>query len=421
MLDASRKEAGSEVGEVTGGERPRSSTDRPVVLVLTGYYLPGYRAGGPVRSLSNMIERLGDEFEFWVVTPDHDHGTTERYPDVVPGVWQSVDKAKVLYLADEDLRSGALTRVLATHDHDVLYLNSFFHPWYTVRPLWQRLRQRSALPAKALVAPRGELGPGALRLKAFKKRAFMALSRVAGLYADVSWHATGADEARAVRAFVRQSASVFVAPNIATTRFATEPNTATTRKEPGELRLVFASRIMRKKNVLYAIRALSQLRGSVSFDILGPIEDEAYWRQCLAATRSLPNGVVVRHRGAIPPDEMPRMLDGYDVFFMPTLNENYGHAIVEALARGLPAVISDQTPWRNLAAAGAGADLDLASPDAFTAVLQAYVDMDDAEFQAARAAARAFGCDHVLNGDAVVSTRRMLHACVENARETSGA
>jgi hypothetical protein len=42
----------------------------------------------------------------------------------------------------------------------------------------------------------------------------------------------------------------------------------------------------------------------------------------------------------------------YDLFLFPTLGENYGHVISEALASGCPVVISDQTPWRNLEAEG---------------------------------------------------------------------
>lgn len=44
---------------------------------------------------------------------------------------------------------------------------------------------------------------------------------------------------------------------------------------------------------------------------------------------------------------------------MPTFNENYGHAIVESFVAGLPVVISDRTPWRNLEKINAGWDIPL--------------------------------------------------------------
>jgi hypothetical protein len=32
------------------------------ILVITGYYLPGYKGGGPIRTLANMVDRLGSRF-----------------------------------------------------------------------------------------------------------------------------------------------------------------------------------------------------------------------------------------------------------------------------------------------------------------------------------------------------------------------
>ena len=66
---------------------------------------------------------------------------------------------------------------------------------------------------------------------------------------------------------------------------------------------------------------------------------------------------------------MVKTLEKYDVFFFPTKGENYGHVIAEALCAGLPIVIADTTPWRNLQNLGIGWDLPLSNPDAFSAAL----------------------------------------------------
>jgi glycosyltransferase involved in cell wall biosynthesis len=50
------------------------------------------------------------------------------------------------------------------------------------------------------------------------------------------------------------------------------------------------------------------------------------------------------------------------VFYLPSANENFGHAIFEAFAHSVPVMISDQTPWRNLASKHAGWDIPLHSP-----------------------------------------------------------
>lgn len=48
------------------------------VLTFTSYYLPGYKGGGPVRTIENMIAHLSDSgLEFWVITRDRDLGTLD--------------------------------------------------------------------------------------------------------------------------------------------------------------------------------------------------------------------------------------------------------------------------------------------------------------------------------------------------------
>ena len=63
------------------------------VLTINSHYLPGYRAGGPIRTLSNMVDPLGNELVFRIVTLDHDLGADESYRDVVQGEWGLLGKA----------------------------------------------------------------------------------------------------------------------------------------------------------------------------------------------------------------------------------------------------------------------------------------------------------------------------------------
>ena len=38
-----------------------------VILCFVAYYLPGYRSGGPVRTIANFVDHLGDEFDIRIV------------------------------------------------------------------------------------------------------------------------------------------------------------------------------------------------------------------------------------------------------------------------------------------------------------------------------------------------------------------
>ena len=44
------------------------------ILIFVGYYLPGYKGGGALRTIVNLVQHLGEEFDFWIVTRDRDLG-----------------------------------------------------------------------------------------------------------------------------------------------------------------------------------------------------------------------------------------------------------------------------------------------------------------------------------------------------------
>ena len=55
----------------------------PRILTLVGHYPPAYKAGGPLRSVSNLVECLGDDLEFWVLTRDRDLGDAVPLPGIL--------------------------------------------------------------------------------------------------------------------------------------------------------------------------------------------------------------------------------------------------------------------------------------------------------------------------------------------------
>jgi len=153
------------------------------VLVLAPYFVPGFKAGGPVRSVSNIIEGLGSEFEFYVLTKDRDLGDAKAYTHVSHGDWQEVGYARVRYLAPGELGPRTLRRAMMQVDYDVVYLNSFFSLWSSIVPLI--LRRLALLPRKpVLLAPRGEFSQGAIALKALKKDSYVHAARLARLHQE---------------------------------------------------------------------------------------------------------------------------------------------------------------------------------------------------------------------------------------------
>ena len=110
-----------------------------------------------------------------------------------------------------------------------------------------------------------------------------------------------------------------------------------------------------------AIKAISGLKTKVKYDIYGPQEDFEYWQKCEIELKKLPNNIDWHYKGDVPSEKVQRVLQKYNVLLLPTLGENYGHVIFEALSVGCIPIISDQTSWNDLTDKNAGFVLPLSS------------------------------------------------------------
>ncbi|HBI22280.1 MAG TPA: group 1 family glycosyltransferase, partial [Legionella sp.] len=113
------------------------------------------------------------------------------------------------------------------------------------------------------------------------------------------------------------------------------------------------------KNLYFALQVLERIESTLVFDVYGPIEDKEYWQVCLDLIEQLPSNIVVNYMGTVTPAQVADVFSAYDLFFFPTLGENYGHVIAESMSVGTPVLLSDQTPWQNLEDDRLGWDLPL--------------------------------------------------------------
>lgn len=387
--------------------RPR---ERPIIATILGYYLPGFKAGGPIRTITNLVECLGDEFDFRILTRDRDLGDSEPYPGMSYRAWIQVGKAQVMYLAPGHLRFWAWRNLFDLINYDLLYLNSFFSPLTIKTLMWRRLHKIPCKPT--IIAPRGEFSPGALRMRWYKKASYIRVATVLRLYDNLIWQASTPEEASLIRSTLARfrlasNPVIYVAPNLPPRTSSTFDHAKRLQKLPGNLKLVFLARIVENKNLDYALRLLRNLSGQVLLDIYGPLEDMAYWNRCQQIIRDLPPNIRVSYQGEVDPSNVSGTLDAYHALLFPTRGENFGHVILEALSVGCPVVISDQTPWRKLAAQKAGWDLPLADKIVFVEVLQNLVNMDHEEWMqwvhGARKVAESF-----VNNPAIIEANRRL-------------
>lgn len=337
-------------------------TRRSRVAIFSASFPPSYQRGGPARSLGAMTERLGEEFGFHVITSAMDDPADGPMPGIEVDVWSSYAKAEVWHESNGRPSARRVRQLLRTIDPDVVYLNSLFDASFSLLPLVVVRLFFRKLPI--VLAPRGELSPGALSIRSFKKRCFLAAFRILRLHRTVTWHASTEIESDEIS--LALSSSFFGSPphtsghqNLRTS-VALDPSPISqvpeiVSKPIGKrLSMVFFSRIVPKKNLDTLLRALAVIPFDLNLTIAGPLEDHLYWAKCQKLIDDLPLGKRVEHVGPVAAEDVPGFLANFDLFVLPTLGENFGHVILEALAASVPVVVGRDTPWETVPKVGAG-------------------------------------------------------------------
>lgn len=381
--------------------------DKPTVLLLIGAFLPGYKAGGPVPSVANLVARLGDEFDFHILTADRDLGDTTPFPDIPADRWISAYGAQIRYCSPGMQGMRALAATIRETPHDLLYLNSFFSARFSVGPLFAR--RLGLLPkVPTVLAPRGEFSRGAFALKGVKKRAYIELGRSFGMFRGLHWHASTEFESRDIRGLLDVDAMSISTAIDLPAPLSDAPPAHCPRVPTEPLRVVFLSRITPMKNLDFAIEVLSGIDLPVTFSIVGPEEDAAYSARCRALAAGLPDTVKVEWVGAKPPEAVPQTMADHDLFFLPTLGENFGHVIAEALGAGTPVLLSDTTPWRGLEVAGVGRDLPLSDVERFREALRVAWHQSPEDAAQMRRRAAIYARERQLGGVDVAANRALF-------------
>ncbi|MFO1000127.1 MAG: glycosyltransferase [Planctomycetaceae bacterium] len=372
------------------------------LLICADWFDPGFRAGGPIRSCVNLVELLGDISEVAVITSDCDLGESRPYANLTSDLWSNWrGKARVRYCCLPFQRMVQLVVMLRRWKPQAVYLNSMFSVAGTLWPLlWVFLTRPSV---RVVLAPRGMLKPSALAQKSWKKRPILAMLRALGLVRKITFHATSTDEVSEVRAAFG-AVSVVLLNNVPCVPLK---HPATHSRSAEQLSLCFLGRVHPIKNLLWLLESMKGVDCRCHLVVVGPIEDQRCYEQCLRAVEQLPSSVTVEFVGAKTEKEVRELLLASDAMILPTLGENFGHAIFESLAVGTPVIISDQTIWRGLVEQKAGWDLPLV-PEAFVGAICQLAGMNDPEYHALRQNALAVAHRFLDANNFVVDYQRMF-------------
>jgi glycosyltransferase involved in cell wall biosynthesis len=187
------------------------------------------------------------------------------------------------------------------------------------------------------------LSQWALKYHSWKKRVAWMLFQAGDLRSAQAIHATSEREAHDIRALgLRQPIAII--PN-----GVEYPGTVTPRcRTTGERRAIFVSRIHPVKGLMNLIVAWARvLPANWTLTITGP-DEIGYRKELEAAARREGIERSVRFEGTIQDENKWQEYASADLFILPTQSENFGIAIAEALAAGLPVITTREAPWRAL-------------------------------------------------------------------------
>lgn len=290
-------------------------------------------SGGPARSVPALVRAL----KWNGITPVL--WTAGR---LVPEWTKDLDEDGVAVHTGEP---GALGRFDLIHDHGL---------WLPSNHAVAKFARLTATPR--IVSPRGMLEPWALNHKKWKKRLAWALYQRADLHTASALHATAESEAEQFRR-LGLKLPVYVVPNgvdLPTSRIGGDPHASITDSPDRFRTALYLSRIHPKKGLLMLIDAWAVVRpAGWKMRVVGP--DENGHRAELE--------MMVKRMGLTASWEFCGPLDGEakaeefkkaELFILPTYSENFGIAVAEALAAGVPAITTTGAPWAGLRTTASG-------------------------------------------------------------------
>jgi len=369
------------------------------ILILVDWYLPGYKGGGQIKAVEYIVENLKGKFDFYILCRDHDFGE-KPYPDLEKNIWLQFDNIFIKYLSNknkpyiisviDEIRLGSW---------DIIYMNSFFSFFFSILPC-AYLKILGGNNSNIILAPRGEFSVGALGLKKAKKHFFINFSKIINLHKKITWHASTEFEKEDIRNCF-PNAKIRIARELLP--IATHSNAIGVEKTVGIVKLFFLSRVTNKKGLDYALKVLGAIKsGYVELDIYGPIEDQKYWSECQALIDVFPENVVVKYCGELPHNKIKDVIPNYHLLFFPTLGENFGYVIIETLLSCRPVLISNRTPWRDLAENKIGYDISLENENLFSEKITEFVNMNQREFDEYIVNVNTYASNYVENQRAIV-------------------
>lgn len=334
------------------------------ILCVSNYYKPAYVYGGPVRCIAELCEALAKLDCSVTVLTNNVNG--DDLLDVPLGLPVDVDGVEVIYypIMRVPPKSFFYSPALAQACHektrmfDIVVLQTMFT--HTMGPAVAACK-RAGVPY--IVQTHGQLLPWSLKQKRLKKMVYQTLVGRSYLEQANALHCTDPVEAEWIEYLGIQTPKIVVPNGINSDNFAQLPLRGRFRQQfhiPEDAKvLLFLGRLHPKKRPDIAVDVLAaaqSLPGETHLILAGPDETNMT-PQLRAQAQRLGWENHLHITGLLQTDDVHSALTDGDLLLMPSEpeSENFGMSALEAMAAGLPVLVSEGVPvgwWAEKAGAG---------------------------------------------------------------------
>ncbi len=285
--------------------------------------------GGPAFSVSRLASALseaGAEVALWAAD-----GSATSSPLTRPSTGLS-------------FHDGSLRRLVETFRPDVLHDNGL---WLAHNHRVARMGRAFGLPR--VVSTRGMLEPWARSHRRWKKWAAWRLYQKRDLDSAAALHATSSAEADNLKRLGLRP------PVAAISNGMDLPERASSAGPGGGARTaLFLGRIHPVKGLPVLMEAWGRVRPQGWRLVVAGPDQGGHRKEVEAAVRAAGIGETVSFVGAVMDGAKAALLEGADLLILPSHTESFGMAVAEALAHGVPALVSTAAPWPMLERLGCG-------------------------------------------------------------------
>jgi glycosyltransferase involved in cell wall biosynthesis len=351
------------------------------LLHVVPTYAPAWRYGGTIHAvhgLNRALVKAGHEVQVYTTCIDgpEDLAVPLREPVERDGVVVTYFPCKWLRRL---YRAPELGHALARHagHFDVIHAHSVF-----LWPTWAAAGAAHRASRPYILSPRGVLVPELIAARsAWAKRLWIHAVERRNLARASAIHVTSAAEAGDLARAGLALSVVRVVPN-----GVDLPAASDRPRHPREV--VYLGRLSWKKNLGALIEAVALLPAT-SLVLAGP-DDEGLAASLLVRAERLGLRQRVSYRGSVQGAEKTALLEESACLVLPSLNENFGNVVVEAMAHDCPVVVTPGVGTREIVdASGGGVTATDTSPPAIASAMRLLLD-DPAAARAAGARGRRY-------------------------------